>query len=127
MTLNRDAFNKLAFYLIFAAFTGCASQSVVLVAEEGKYKDYTYTVPFEVPAEGKKEVLVDLGVIYEGMPAGDLQLYGFGEKDLIKSYKSNGRRYLVFPKKNKPAKVIIFVLQENRIIDWFQEDLGIVK
>jgi hypothetical protein len=127
MTLNRDAFDKLVYYFIFAAFTGCASQSVVLVAEEGKYKDYTYTVPFEVSAKNKKEVLIDLGVIYEGMPAGDLQLYGFLEKDLIKSYKSNGKRYLVFPKKNEPAKAIIFVLQKNRIIDWFQEDLGILK
>ncbi|MCF7893620.1 MAG: hypothetical protein K9L84_00960 [Candidatus Omnitrophica bacterium] len=119
--------NKLIFYLVFIAFTGCSGQSVVLVAEEGKYKDYTYTVPFEISAKSKKETLADLGVIYEGMPVADLQLYGFGQEDLVRSYRSDDNQYLVFPKKDELGQFIIFVVQENKIIDWFQDDIDLIR
>lgn len=113
--------------LIIVNFSACMRRPVVLVAEEGKYKDYTYTVPFEFSAKSKKETLVDLGVIYEGMPAKDLPLYGFGKEELIAIYTGDGNKYLAFPKKNDLGKVVIFVIKNNKIIDWFEDDAKIVK
>ncbi|MCF7871160.1 MAG: hypothetical protein K9L95_03255 [Candidatus Omnitrophica bacterium] len=108
-------------------FSACSNQPIVFVAEEGRYKDYTYTIPFDFSAKGKKETLADLGVIYEGMPAEDLRLYGFGEKELIRAYTRGSNKYLVFPKKINLKKVIIFVVRKNKVIDWFEDDAELIN
>lgn len=118
---------NITIFIIILNFTACTRRPLVLVAEEGKYKDYTYTVPFDISAKSRKETLTDLGIIYQGMPAKDLQLYGFGEKELIVAYTRGNNRYLVFPKRNDLNKVIIFIVRENKVIDWFEDDAKLIN
>jgi hypothetical protein len=127
LTTKRAFIKYFAIICILLIFSACSNKSIVVVAEQGRYKDYTYTIPFEISPKNKKEALADLGVIYEGMPVADLQLYGFGEENLIRSYEDSNRQYLVFPKKDDLDKVIIFIVQDNKIIDWFQEDIDPIR
>ncbi|MFO8053260.1 MAG: hypothetical protein R6U54_04835 [Candidatus Omnitrophota bacterium] len=122
LAIKRVFIRCFAIIYILLSFSACSNNPMVVVAEQGRYKDYTYTIPFEVSAKSKKKTLADLGVIYEGMPAKDLMLYGFGQKELIMSYARDGNKYLVFPKRSDLGKVIIFVVKKNKIIDWFEDD-----
>lgn len=113
-------------FLLFLS-VACGNESVMVVAEQGKYKDYAYTIPFDISADNKRDTFVELGVIYEGMPAKDLRLYGFGQKELITAYNRGSNKYLVFPKKNNDQKVVIFVVRKSKVIDWFEEDAKLVN
>lgn len=127
LTIKRVFIRYFAIICILLIFSACSKKSMVVVAEQGRYKDYTYTIPFEISPKSKKEALADLGVIYEGMPVADLQLYGFEEENLIRSYENNNRKYLVFPKKNDLDKAIIFIVRDDKIIDWFQDDTDPIR
>ncbi len=114
--------NIIIFIIIFNLI-GCIKSPLVVITEEGKYKDYTYTVPFDISGKTKKETLADLGIIYEGMPAENLSLYGFRQENLISSYQRNNKQYLTFPHQTESGKVIVFIIEGGKIRDWFETNL----